>query len=801
MALEEFTGELDEETVVPQEAPQAAPAPEVQQVPPVNVASFSGELDAAEATVTPETPDEPSTLDVVKSFVMGVGRRDPNIPELNTFGLPLQNASPEQQLELLRQEESIREQHLGALARDIKPGGLDEYGNPVVLVDGKPNYINAPGVSFRDVEDAKQMLPELMVSLATPLKGALLKSLTSVGLTAAANKLSDTLSVDERTGIERGLRDHARLAATEGGIAAAGEGVGRLATFMGRTVTEAAARVWKRQVGGHIPHRWVRKDGTLTREAAEGFRKAGISDDDILPEVMAALKDVPTDIPTADIAARAAEADAAGIPLTVADLTLDPTTKAAERRLLQGSTQQGGDAMRQAAADYTQAAVAFGERIAPKRSHISNFKLGKKVRNTLFLTKEREGRAAGELYDAARAAVGSHKALTRLDPIVETLEAMDMDTRHLMDEREVMMSMKQIFQDYGIIGDPDAARFEYTVGTSENLIQRLNELASSPSVRRKGTDGLVNKMKHTVLDHTANAIDTELRHAPSSVKKLQMFQKARANWAQYMKNWQSADIVDDLLAQKTFQGGALPKISDSDVLKKVKSANVEDAQRLVRALNRGGQEGVDTLKDLRASMMASILEDSIEDGIVPVLNTKFLNKALSAYPEGTLDAYFTPAQMKQLRLLHRISDRRQMKGVGTVVADDHVSIEVAQRVLGSVWLFRHSPTVATAVATGKVAQKQATQKIKRKAVEYQLGGVKSLQSARNIPKSILAEGSPRPSFKTSSQSQRQLQQRAVMIAGLESRFPKLAALLTGRGARSTVKLISEEQARSENVSE
>ncbi len=799
MAVEAFTGELDEE-VIP--STQVAPV-EVAPAPPSQApAAFSGALDAA-PTQAPmaapvQAPAEPSVLDKIKSFVSGEGRMDPSIPELNTMGMPLQNASPEQQLQMLQQEELNREEQFGMAPRSIQEGGVDEFGNPLVTVDGEPAYINKPGASVRDLEDAKQMLPEMMVSLAMPVKGALLKSLAAVGLTASANKLADTLSVDEQTGIEREMREHAEMSATEGGMAVAGEGAGRAFVMAGQAVTEAVANVWKRATGGLMPNRWVAKDGSLTPEAVEGFRKAGIPEDEILPEVVVALKQVPGDVPTGDVAARAAESQALNIPSGVADLTQDPTSIAAAQRLALGSEKQGGDVMRQAAVDYTQAVKKAGEKIAPKRGTVSDFDLGKKVRNTLFLTKESEGRAAGDLYTAARDAVGGDHILTRTEPIERAIEEISENTKHLVDEREVVMSMNQILNDFGIVGDPADARFKYNVGNSEKLIQRFNELASSASVRRKGTDGLVNQMKHVVLDQLSEEVNQGMSVGGASAAKLGKFGKARANWSQYMKNWQSADIVDDLLANKTFGTNSLPKISDSDVLKKVRGAPVEDAQRLMHALKRGGREGADTVQDLRSSMVASLLEDSIEDGIVPVLNSKMFDKAMSAYPEGTLATYFTPKQMGELKTLRRIVNRKKMKTIGSMAADDQVGLEIAQRVLGSVWLFRHSPTVATGVAIGKVAQKGATQRVKRKAVEYQVGGTESLRNYRGIPKDIPATGAAPASFTTAKKSQRSAQRTAAMIADIEKNFPKLAALMTGRGARTVVKAAVQPQLKAED---
>ena len=799
MAVEVFTGELDEE-VIP--STQVAPSAVVPAPPTQRPTEFAGALDeaavSAPAAAPQAPPAEPSVLDKIKSFVSGEGRMDPSIPEMNTMGMPIQNASPEQQLQMLQQEELNRQQQFGIDPRSIEAGGVDEFGNPLVTVDGEPAYINKPGASVRDIEDAKQMLPEMLVSLAMPIKGALLKSLASVGLTASANKLADTLSIDEQTGIEREMREHAEMAATEGGMAVAGEGAGRAFVMAGRAVTDAVANVWKRATGGLMPNRWVAPDGSLTPEAVEGFRKAGIPEDEILPEVVATLKNVPADVPTGDVAARAAEAEALGVPATVADVTQDPTSVAAAQRLALGSEQQGGDVMRQAAVDYTQAVKSAGEKIAPKRGTISDFNLGKKVRNTLFLTKESEGVAAGDLYTAAREAVGGDHILTRTEPIENALADIAEDTKHLVDEKEVVMSMNKILNDFGIIGDPSDARFEYNVGNSEKLIQRFNELASSASVRRKGTDGLVNQMKHVVLDQLSEEVDQGMAVGGASAAKLEKFGKARANWSQYMKNWQSADIVDDLLANKTFGTNSLPKISDSDVLRKVRGASVEDAQRLMHALKRGGQEGSDTVQDLRSSMMASLLEDSIEDGIVPVLNSSQFDKAMSSYPEGTLETYFTPKQMGELKVLRRIVNRKKMKTIGSMAADDQVGLEIAQRVLGSVWLFRHSPAVATGVAIGKVAQKSATQKVKRKAVEYQVGGVEALRNYRGIPKDIPATGATPESFTAPRTSQRSAQRTAAMIADIEKNFPKLAALLTGRGARTVVKAVVQPQIKAED---
>lgn len=792
MAVEVFTGELDEE-VIPstQVAPaEAAPAPPTQ-----GPTAFSGMLDESAAAVPPAAPQaapqEPSVLDKIKAFVSGSDRSDPNIPEMNTMGLPLQNANPEQQLQMLQQEESNREQQFGIDPRSIQSGGTDEFGNPLVTIDGEPAYVNKPGASVRDFEDAKQMLPEMLVSLAMPVKGALLKSLAAVGLTASANKLADTLSVDERTGIEREMREHAEMSATEGAMSVAGEAAGRAFVTAGRSVTDAVANVWKRATGSPMPNRWVAPDGSLTPEAVEGFRKAGIPEDEILPEVVATLKAGPSDVPTGDVAARAAEAKALNIPATVADVTQDPTSIAASQRLALGSEQQGGDVMRQAAVDYTQAVKAAGEKIAPKRGTISSFDLGKKVRNTLFLTKESEGQAAGDLYTAARDAVGGDHILTRTEPIERALNEISENTKHLVDEKEVVMSMNQILHDFGIVGDPADARFEYNVGNSEKLIQRFNELSSSASVRRKGTDGLVNQMKHVVLDQLSEEVNQGMAVGGASAAKLDKFGKARANWSQYMKNWQSADIVDDLLANKTFGSNSLPKVSDSDVLKKVRGAPVEDAQRLMHALKRGGQEGADTVQDLRTSMMSSLIEDSISDGIVPVLNSEMFDKAMKAYPEGTLATYFTPKQMGELKVLRRIINRKKMKAVGSMAADDQVGLEIAQRVLGSVWLFRHSPTVATGVAVGKVAQKGATQRVKRAATAYQIGGVESIRGYRGIPKDIPATGAAPESFGSPRTSQRSVQRTADMIAAIEQNFPKLAALLKGKGARTTAKVVTQ----------
>jgi hypothetical protein len=716
-------------------------------------------------------PAQQSLMQSVKSFVTGEGQREQGVPEYPYRAPQLHHAKDPQQAADLMQlprggypndyvpmEGSEYEQGV----KGIKFSRNDNYGNPLYVSDkpisprisgGQEFYRNAPGASMQDMYEVASVIPE---SVAT-LTGGWKKGIVSAAMAAFANKAAGTIKADILTNDFRSMPKRLGEATQEAAYGAVGEGAGRVASHvLSETIPTAFTKIWRKFTNAPAPSRWVDASGDLTEEALEGLESAGIPKEDISDELIQQLQKTSDMYASGQQAAIEAESRLAGQDIVRAsELTPgDTTLEAAERALIREVPSSGGETMRTAIRLQSAANEQELRRIAniPQGRRSLSESRTEAAGNVM---KHLQIKESGEAFDA--------------NVLYETAKALpqdvEFDARHnvnaLFDELErdyghprpdIINGIRSVLAEYGYLGTPDeAVTHELTIDSAVGMAQRLNTIGSKLS--DDTAKGLYQRVSGAVNDDLASIRLPESQSlfgpgTSDNIAKVDAFDKARQNWRVYSNDWRTSKLIGDLIHRTD---GVTPKISKSDAYKKISHAKPEEMKFITSKLQKSGWEGQDALKEMRATVGLNLLEDSLDTsarGIgTPIINSDAFVRNLSSYPDGTLEELFTPKQMQDLRRLERVI-KRQKTGAITGVKSEAEQEQQLQRgirsLLGSVWLFRHSPFIGGAVATGKVGLDTASQFKRSKAAKALVSGVevaksKQYQSALTKEKASIAK--------------------------------------------------------------
>jgi hypothetical protein len=570
-------------------------------------------------------------------------------------------------------------------------------------------------------------------------------------MAAFANKAAGTIKADILTNDFRSMPQRLSEATQEAVFGAVGEGAGRVASHvLSETIPTALTKIWRTFTNAPAPSRWVDASGSLTEEALAGIESAGIPKDEISDELIQQLQRTSDMYASGQQAAIEAEARLAGQDVVRAsELTPgDTTLEAAERSLLREVPSSGGETMRTAVRLQSAANEQELRRIAkiPQgRRSLSEARTeaAGKVMDQLRLKESGEAFDANVLYEAAKVLPQDVEFDARHN-VNAMFDELERDYGH--PRPDVINGIRSVLAEYGYLGTPDeAVTHELTINSAVGMAQRLNEIGSKLS--DDAAKGLYQRMAGAVNDDLASIRLPESQGlfgpgTAENITKVDAFEKARQNWRTYSNDWRTSKLIEDLIHRTD---GVTPKISKSDAYKKITHAKPEEMQFIASKLQKAGWEGQDALKEMRATVGLNLLEDSLDTSArgvgTPIVNSDAFVRNISSYPDGTLEELFTPKQMKDLRRLERVI-KRQKSGAITGVKSEAEQEQQVQRgirsLIGSVWLFRHSPFVGAAVATGKVSLDTASQVKRRKAARALVSGVEVAKS-KQYQKAIAKE--------------------------------------------------------------
>jgi hypothetical protein len=635
-----------------------------------------------------------------------------------------------------------------AFYKGIQPAGQDQYGNPLFassapsmggeFAAGEKFYKNKPGLSVQDLYEAKAVVPEMISSVAMGWK----KGMLTAGTTAALNKLYGTTQVDVATGQFRDIPTRLKEMVLEGVMAAGGEGLGRLAShIVTKSVPTALTKLWRRVTNAPTPSRWVDADGNLTAETLQGLKEAGVSPEDVTEELVDQLQRSSNNFQNAAQAVKAAEAKMVGHDvIRASELTDNVNMQAGERALAQKTPSRGGDILREGIAAQTRTnraeLMGIGEiPITKDTSDLAALRLKtiNGVRNALGITEAAEKKAAGALYDAAYDLPQGFEITHRgnVEAAFDTL----VDDVGQLDPR-VTKQLQDILVSYGYRDAPDdVVLHELTIDNMQKLIARLNKVIPAMP---DNMQGYASSIKYAIMDDLAASVPNsaqatkayvkaaDLSDTVANYKKIAKFNEARAVWQQYSKDWKNSKLIQDLVARAD---GPIPRLGDSDAYTKIARMSADEAKFIVAKLGKS-LEGTNSLKEMRATIVLNLLEDSMDNSSralgAPVLASDKFIKNMDAYADGTLKEIFTPGQLSRLRRLRRVIERQKSSALTSAHSDieDAANVmDLSRSLLQSVWLYLHNPFVATSVAVGKVGIGDVHKVTQRKAAEGLVKGI------------------------------------------------------------------------------
>lgn len=376
-------------------------------------------------------------------------------------------------------------------------------------------YVNAPGLSFRDV--TRTLGQGAAYGLAAGRGGAgqgLARAFAGQGARAAGTSLALDAAA-EQAGSEQGLSPtRAAVAGVTAGLF--------------NSLAPRAARLW-RQILGRTKY-FNSRTGQLTAEGAEAARKAGLDPDEMAPALRQTFARYAEDAGDPEVAARLARTGEFGIRGTRGQITKDYRQLNLEERMARGLE---GDATRNVMRDFRQgqtddiarAAEGFQRQFGGGAPRGREAEAGRAIQEGLSRRAEGLMGQVDEAYEAVRAGGDAGVGARALDTLDDSL-------RSFQQVREVDPSLtpattRALQRLSGLRDALDDGVLDYKkIETQRRVLNQLSGASANPTDRAN-----VNALKATLDDWLDDSIDEGLMTGNPEV--IQQLKQARGLRAQY----------------------------------------------------------------------------------------------------------------------------------------------------------------------------------------------------------------------------------------------------------------------------
>lgn len=564
--------------------------------------------------------------------------RRENLPE----SIPaLRNQSPEDALNLARGGQD----QYGLRLRNPDPNAQitqDEYGNPLINMNGQPAYMNRPGLSGADIAPAfkavdsaaKEVAPYLAAGAgAVPITlGRGLLAQGGTGLAAEAiNQTGNAIQGEEV--------NWGKLATTPL-FAMAGEAAGRAAYAVARPVISTL-------LGNKTPDTLVNPDGTLTEETIKALADNGVSPerfDDLATRELTRLRDAGQI--TAEQAERFNFFKGLGIEPTRAQVT-----RSADDFMLQQEAAKTGTAVRETLeGQEAQIAEAFDTTLRGTGGNgvTSNSPVADAVLNKAVVLDQEISR----LYGEARKAAPEEK-FVRLNRYAQNLRSRASDNEIT---GGLIKSLKGDLVERGILDKNWKVVGKIDVNTAEKVRQVINERYDS-----------TNDLGRIIMRGLKDSLDDDVLSAAGD----DLFKAARKAKAQFEAGLTTGKLSKFDKNQRSLVREVLEnKIKSDDLFDRAilgKTWKAKDLDELRTYLTNGSPEqitaGTQAWNDLRAETVQWIKDQTFANALDQSGNATMrsgaIKRALDKIGQERIGVLFTGPEQQFLKAMRRLEQLRQ----------------------------------------------------------------------------------------------------------------------------------------------
>lgn len=523
--------------------------------------------------------------------------------------------------------------------------GFDKEGNPYVVIDNKPFYLNKPGLSGADavgfIGDLVQYAPA--AKLSSMFKGGLNRVLSAMGGTGAISSAKELGA--QMLGSEQGF-DVQKV-----GLDVVFGGLGQK---LGDTLTSFIQS--RRQVFDQA--------GNYTPGFQEALKSAGINIDEFGDAGRQVLQNAyrqfgqgfAREAERATGAARTAEADVFGIPLTRGQATGDVRQIAREEAMRQGG--RGAFAQRRMS--------AFDIAQQEKIKQGINEKLGQSFAPRVGLFSEQQ-EAGGGLYEMIRSKAGSMKkeatdVYNQIDPQnvrvrSETLGNIENRVYNGLQQSDIIVSptltpktTEIIAQLRSIAPETEGAKLtEVTLKQIEKKRREISKIANDAV----GTDAAAaRRVINEYDDWLDDAINTGLAKGdPADLETLKRARSLYKNYAQTFKTGKqtAADADAQNAIVKIVQKDLTPTETMNVIFGSSKLGDNQAAARIASKLKGVFGESSEEFERIRAAAFSRLFQDSTGNIKPASTIVREIDELTMGKGSAVAKELFTKDQIKQLR--------------------------------------------------------------------------------------------------------------------------------------------------------
>lgn len=654
------------------------PQAQAQPAQPRPAPPTGGLIDPFDDVVPPKVPPsapETSFLDqavgvardvggFVAETVTGKNRTSEELPEFRKFdknpgaipGVPDATRTSDQ-LSMARSDLGKLQILKERLGYDV-PFEFDEFGNAIVTANeqmaqqfgmepGQRMYLNRPGASAQDFVDTLATL-----TLDVPLAAAGGRALKNFGLVGRA--------VGTGTGAATGSVAQDVMAGTMGSR----EGIDPVnalvagAAGVGFEFAAPLVPFIRRLISGNRTYN--AKTGELTREGREALIKAGIDPDVVDKSFVDEFRrrsSMAGDVDDAAAAARQAEADEFGVPLSRGDATQDFVQQQREDIWLKTQDTEAGRRMGQFRDEQTRAIESARDNIrssvggesAPALSNIDP------ARDALSSARDLQKKKIREAYDAAAEKGGSVMAEAIDDLVLHIARGVrNFNPSTAPKAFDLLRQLRGFRENFG--GNVQAVN----VKTLEQFRQQVSALERSNDTVERMAASEIRKQFDGFME---NVLDEALIRGDEAA--LEAYKKARSMRVEFRKRFEGDNLFDSMLEVVEEGDNAVLKMEPSQVSNKLFGVSQfigsPGAARTARRMKAELGEDSAEWTGLRQEAFIRLFP---EDATIDTYPKRF-KTAMERSPE-LMRAFFSRGEIDQMKRFSNVVRNARIKKEGAV---------------------------------------------------------------------------------------------------------------------------------------
>jgi hypothetical protein len=411
--------------------------------------------------------------------------------------------------------------------------------------------------------------------------------------------------------------------------------------------------------------RLIDSDGNPTQELIDALQDSGVKFDELTPESVNALNENRFSVPEEVL--RSERFKELNIPATKGDVTQDFKTQALESRLLESASDDSAGPVRALRLEQSRGIIGELNELVDNLGVPGD--VGNSLKEALSGRKKLLRTEKNALYSQASEAAPEIKALPLItDSIEDALPDLDTFDDLSITAPDSVNQFKTAMARFGIDKSEDALnRLEklgiepqpLTVGNFERLRKTLNRIERADQT---GAASVMTGPVKNALDSEADLIDSAIKAGGvTDPTVLDSLKGARQRVVTLKTEFSPQSITGKLIDSK--RDGVTPVIEASKVFNEIFGPNKapELLDRTLESLNKAGSKGKRAIKDLQASAVMKLIDDSLKAQTRKIKGEKVLGgvpfqKSFESLNQGgRLDKLFS-TDKGSLKKLKQISE-------------------------------------------------------------------------------------------------------------------------------------------------